>query len=296
MLHTSACVDPNSASEGYIEEKPASFASQTLNQQSANPSKLNNFANAQYEFTIESNSGLSLCNGTFNAILNSEYTLSFESSAAKCGEVSIDIAKILRPISIKQLVTESSLDTDDDSGIDLDHDGSMLYLKSVGDRLIFSPPRPLLFGPFIFDQNEFLNYSKTQQTTVKVNEADFRGESKGTYTSKVVSINSPFDEGNEPIVAKFNNTIHWQITAEGFNDLPDKYGLLIPNFELWFSSSPLMIPRIRVAIDSKAILAEDAGNETAQEENVIENFGDLVGVIKIDFKLKDFNILGDESK
>jgi hypothetical protein len=175
--------------------------------------------------------------------------------------------------------------------IKLKHDGSLLRIENIGENISFSPPRPLLFGPLIHDQEPLKGYAESWDTTVIVDDGSFKGSGSGSYEAKVISVSQPYED--DAFSAILTNTIHWQITASGFETLPDQYGLLLPHFELWFNSNPMMIPRVKVIVQTKRLFAEYASEiEDKAGSDFKANFGDLVGDITIDIKLREFSLIG----
>lgn len=288
---TLGCSEKESALSGDVESKPIAKDLHTKNTDQETQS----IAKISYDFQLLSNSALSLCNGVFSADLGSDYELDFENSDVTCGEVKVNIAKILRPINLGQIMSEASF-SDVSKGKDfikLNHDGSLLRLEKIGDHISFSPPRPLVFGPLIHDQEQLKGYAQSWDTTVTVDDGSFKGSGKGSYQAKVISVSQPYEV--ETFSSRLTNTIHWQITASGFETLPDQYGLLLPHFELWFNSNPMMIPRVKVIVQTKRLFAEYASEIEEKAGSDLEaNFGDLVGDITIDIKLREFSLIGLE--
>lgn len=254
-------------------------------------------ARLSYDFELFSDSGSSICEGVFSARLQSNFELALDDSNAQCAFFNIDISRFLSSINLGKFLSDSD-DASDSSlseKIKLNHDGTLLRLRGIGEELRFDPPRPLMFGPFVQDKDALIAFSKSWNTTVTINNEDFQGSGQGIFEAKVISANGPYDDAR--FSSKFKNTIHWQITAKGFENIPDRYGLLIPHFELWYNINPIMVPKIRAIIDSTSLVEEFAseigvGTGSGFISSVIERIGGLIGDVTIEMKIRDYNLIG----
>lgn len=287
------CANHEDAMKGSVESKPQPASLDAVGA----GAEAKTLARLSYDFELFSDSGSSICEGIFSARLQSDFELALDDSNAQCAFFNIDISRFLSPINFGKFLSDSedASDLSLSDKIKLNHDGTLLRLEGVGEELRFDPPRPLMFGPFIQDQDALISFSRSWNTTVTINDEDFQGSGQGIFEAKVISVNSPYDDPR--FSSKFKNTIHWQITANGFETILDRYGLLIPHFELWYNSNPIMIPKIRAIIDSKSLVEEFAseiggGTGSGFISSVIERLGGLIGDVTIEMRIRDYNLIG----
>ncbi len=243
-------------------------------------------AGLRYRLELLTASEVSLCKGVFAAHLYADFTLRFEDSQINCGSFLIDVNSLLGTINL--LSSLDSVTSKDASGaqtelpVSLIHDGKILYLGALEKNLTFEPPRPVLIGPLIFDHSKFKGLKTSVTTKVSINEPDFVGSDTGTYTAEVLEVDQVFK--NEAISSGLNHTIHWQIITEGLQNLPDKYGMFMPKFELWWNSAPIMIPRVRLELNGRSLIAQidELGNA--------EKVTNLVGNLTIDINLESYHL------
>lgn len=279
-----SCSPLTSPPEGMVERKPSSRVGAYEEVQiTADQSKT--LLGLKYRLELRTVSEATLCSGIFSAGLYGDFNLKFDDSQVGCGSFRIDINQLLGSINLMAQLDQAanpaaSPDQDAAALPSLKHDGQILYLASLGDEISFEPPRPLIIGPLIFDHAKYRGLKKVVQTTVRINEADFVGSGVGTYTAEVLETDLKFS--NDKIKSGLDSTIHWQVTSQGLQNLPDKHGMLIPKFEVWWNSAPIMVPRIKIQLSGKSLIAQ------ADEDGTLQELDSLLGDLTIDINLEEY--------
>ena len=215
---------------------------------------------AQYFFKLESNSGVQICNGEVGLQIMTNFTVKFPEAKVSClgGAVKIDLASILNGTSSSGKLIAG-----------LDHDGKVLTIESVmGSK--FTPPRPVLLGPIVQDKSKFEDYERTTEHTV-VNSKGKKSE--GTFTVEVFDVTTSF---KNDYVKELDEVIHWEIRAKGFNGVKATDGLIFDKITWWFSTRPIVIPKIIIEADLKDFIEDKQG------------LAALVGKLKITLGIKSF--------
>lgn len=215
---------------------------------------------AQYFFKLESNSGVQICTGEVGLQIMTNFTVKFPEAKASCmgGAIKIDLASILNGSNSTGKMVAG-----------LDHDGKVLTVESImGSK--FSPPRPVLLGPIIQDRSKFDGYEKSTEHTV----VNSKGQkSNGTFTVKVFDVDATF---KNDYVDKIDEVIHWEIRAKGFEGLKATDGLIFDRMTWWFSTRPIVIPKIIIEAELKDFIEDKQG------------LSSVVGKLRITLGLKSF--------
>lgn len=265
---------------GGLEEKPESeFHSYGFNDDGLIERKRSPMATVDYDLTLMSVSGLVVCRGVALVQLFSDFSLEFQDSNVRCGSFTIDLDKLLAGGDFVGQAQRGSTASNGNLAEVLDgfsHDGYALHTSQLGEGVRFDPPRPLLLGPLIVDNERFKDYESTVKTKVTVNSNSLKAEDTGVVSLKVIDPSSSF-QGTH-VNKGFANTIHWRMEASGFQGIPPQFGLLLKRIDFWYSPRPIMIPKIEITFAPSSFITKEVD---VDKQSVEELVGDVTVIIEV---------------
>ena len=223
--------DDEAFSGGSVEFKPkrtlpANFE-ENLSQK--NPDEKKVVAAIDYDVSVTSMSKAKICDGTLLLSIYSDFTLKFTDSILSCGSMKLDLGAML-----------AGNKSEDDIKKKLESDGKVFKSSNIAGAT-FDPPRPLMQGPVVLDNKKFKGYEGFFKTQATVGSKKSRGE----FAVRVLDHDAEYS--NETVGESFDNIIHWQIEATGFDGLPATKGMLFKSLTWWYATRPIMIPKLKIS-------------------------------------------------
>jgi hypothetical protein len=224
-------------------------------------------ASVRYKAKITSNSGASICSGEIGIDILSDFNMKFPNAFLDCVSLRIDLGGILGA----QQAAAGSQATGQGK---ISHDGQVLAMESIANAT-FAPPRPLLVGPIVQQEDKYKGFKRTSEHTMTyTNDAGESAEATGSFDIKVINHQTTFKyEGNE-----FDKVMHWEMTSNF--DAPAKHGLTFKKWTWFWNTRPIMIPGF-VIEGSLGDFIEGDSAEMAEA---------LTGVLKIELYVKEYDM------
>ena len=261
---------------GNLQKKPivqaatASVAA-VASTQDATAKKL--VASATYFLDIVTASGAKPCSGEINLNIMEDFTISLANSKAVCGNLTIDLEKLLGA----QLQNGGGINLNNFSS-----DGQILSTSEIAGGT-FAPPRPFIVGPLVQDVTKFIGLKRTTASTITVAKPDTGPAlvAPGTFVTTVLEVNQAYT--NKYLKQGFDKVMHWTLETQGFQGVPAKYGLLFKRWEWFWNTRPIMIPKIIITLEGLDAFIESKSGETLSE---------IVGEVTVTLTVKDYNLSG----
>lgn len=189
---------------------------------------------SEYDVSIKTRSGTTLCKGHTKINVNSNFSLAFADSALKCLTADVDMSKLLGSANGGSGGVLSD-------GKKVTSDGKVLRVSSVGNAT-FNPPRPLLMGPVVQDVNSFQGFSEEKAYAVQT--VNPNASASGTIRVEVEGINESYKPATYAGPLVFNKIMRWKLTTTGFDGIAKAGALLFDSMEFYWNINPIAIPRM----------------------------------------------------
>lgn len=231
---------------GTSEEKPTSELTEKAGRilgATSGDADARKVASATYGIRLKSNSGARLCEGEVEFQIMSNFTLNFPQAEVRCLSMKINLGGILASVSAG---------ASEDGG--LKSDGKLISIKKIAGAE-FTPPRPVLLGPIIQDIKKYTGMNMvTDHTVIAKDSKGATIKSNGSFRVEVINEKTTYS--NKYITKPFENILHWQISTNGFENVPSQNGLLFRKVEWFFNTRPIMIPQINIVGDLGSFLQD----------------------------------------
>ena len=271
-LQTSICAcssgEDRVFESGSAEQKPTSSQMVTKSGLDSNQAKL--VGTFHYLVTIATRSGISF-KGRVHIDLMSDFSLVASEAYVQLGSQRLDISALISRLSTSILNKESTGNISQKDGI--------LYIRELG-GVEFEPPRPFLLGPIIRNPDRYkgLRQTTTHSVTGKAGDAPVSGS--GKFTIEVLETKGTFTPSSTTSIKPFTNILHWQMLSSGFENISAINGFLYKKVEWWYSTSPIMIPKISILGSFGDLVSK--GKKSASQ--------DLVGDMAISIEVMDYQL------
>ena len=225
-------------------------------------------ADVTYRIKVESASETELCNGRVTLQVLSNFKMKFPEAVVNCISLRINLAGIL------------GAQTDSNSGSastgKLKHDGEVLSIEKIAGAT-FSPPRPVLLGPVVQDEEKYKNFAprKTKHTLSAVAPDGSSVEGEGTFGLQVIKYPTTYKDGDTIF---FDKVMHWEMTSQF--DTPARYGLTFAKWTWYWNTRPIMIPGLVIEGSIKDFI----------ESSTVETAAALTGDLKFKLEVEKYDI------
>lgn len=221
-------------------------------------------ARVTFDLAVYGNSGAKLCDGEVKIQIMSDFTMKFPDSTAQCVSMKVDLSKALGGAETQGGKQESNITSTD----------GILNFKSIAGGT-FDPPRPFLLGPVVQNSEKykgFTHHSEHQVTSAS-------GSGSGAFDIEVLDVDTTYK--NKYLEKPFDKILHWKIKASGFDGVKKSEGLLFKEMEWVWNTNPIMIPKLTIRGELGDLIEAEGGGS------------DLVGEIKIDLSVKEYDFDGE---
>ena len=255
-----------------VETKPVveSDSGSSLNSESASLA-----AKATYDILVLDGEGNTMCTGSVGFSIFSSMELDIEAPVADCLGLTFDLSRILNNQTLNGSISAGSGDPLAEVIESFSHDGEMLYIKDLL-GVSFEPARPAFIGPIIADHSIYEGYTKSVPSTATwVDEVGAEQSAAGTWNVNVLESKTSFAGSSSTL----DNVIHWSIETQGYESVPILQGLTFKKIEWWWSTAPLMLPKLAVTTSIEAILPTESQGVSA-----------LLGDVTLIVEARDFTL------
>ncbi len=228
-------------------------------------------AEVTYDLSVTSSSGAVPCRGEVALGILEDFSLDIPTAVMNCGSLTLNLGMVLG----KSVMSGGE---DRDLTGNMQHDGKVMSMKQIANAN-FYPERPILLGPIIQNPSDYVGFKRTTEHKLETLDKTTgkRKESRGEFKVTVLDVESHFEVPG----GSFDNVLHWQLEANGFDGIPKSQGLMFSKWEWYWNTRPIMIPKIVIVGELSDFI---------QSKNGESGTNDLLGELKIELIAKQYNM------
>jgi hypothetical protein len=255
ILMIGACTPDGVFFEGQIESKPATRKGAS-NGANLSPETV---LTAQYTLTVESsNTGALISTFIPNPICTGTITINLASDMKFKPQGTINCAIVGEKDIAEMLGTEETPREELDPSL-YPEPGKISRKSnpiSGGPGARFDPPMPFIIGPLIQNPQEFAGYRYQETSTVNYSGPEGQIQDSGAFLFEVLGVGESLTTSSG---ISFDNIIHWQVTASGFNQVPRGKADIFQKKEWWWNTRPISIPKLSMVARLSDLMPGEQG-------------------------------------
>jgi hypothetical protein len=274
-LATLACTPEGVFFEGEIESKTATRKAAT-NQGELQPETV---LTAEYSLTVESsNTGGLISSFIPNPICTGTVTINLASDMKFNPQGTITCAIVGEKDVAEMLGTEETPREDLDPSLHPESGkiGRKANPVAGGPGARFDPPMPFIIGPLIQNPQEFAGYRYQETSSVTYSGPEGQVQDSGAFLIEVLGVGESLTTSSG---LTYDNIIHWQVTASGFNQVPRGKADIFQKKEWWWNTRPISIPKLSMVARLSDLMPDEEGLIATLGDSILGNVTITISLI-----------------